>query len=60
MYAYTLGPALGGLLAGLFHMIHRKAHRPVDHHTHSSVDIDHLAPNDFDSNEKEEKNLLAY
>ena len=24
-YAYTIGPALGGLLAGIFHQIHRKA-----------------------------------
>ena len=24
-YAYTIGPALGGLLAGIFHQIHRRA-----------------------------------
>jgi len=29
-YAYTLGPALGGLFAGFFHIIHAKAHKPVD------------------------------
>ena len=27
-YAYTLGPALGGLCAGLFHLLHREAHKP--------------------------------
>ena len=24
-YAYTLGPAIGGILAGLFHLLHAKA-----------------------------------
>jgi len=28
LYAYTLGPALGGCLAGLFHIFHAKAHAP--------------------------------
>jgi len=27
-YAYTVGPAIGGLLAGLFHLIHAKFHEP--------------------------------
>ena len=30
LYAYTLGPAIGGLLAGIFHLFHAKLHDP-DH-----------------------------
>ena len=29
LYAYTLGPALGGLCAGLFHIFHREHHKPA-------------------------------
>lgn len=29
VYIYTLGPALGGLLAGFFHLLHAPAHEPV-------------------------------
>ena len=28
LYAYTLGPSLGGLIAGLFHIFHREHHKP--------------------------------
>ena len=34
-YAYTGGPALGGILSGLFFLIHEQCHKePEDHHHH--------------------------
>jgi len=30
LYAYTIGPIIGGLLAGLFFIFHRKLHEPDD------------------------------
>ena len=32
LYAYTLGPALGGTVAGFFHLIHKQLHEPEHHH----------------------------
>ena len=31
LYAYTVGPAIGGVLAGIFHLFHKKAHVPDEH-----------------------------
>ena len=41
LYAYTLGPAMGGLLAGCFHCLHAKAFEPDDR------------AKDFDASQKE-------
>ena len=35
LYAYTVGPAIGGLFAGLFHIVHAKAHEPIHGRSHT-------------------------
>ena len=30
LWCYTIGPYIGGLCAGLFHLVHKKAHEPED------------------------------
>ena len=43
LYAYTLGPALGGLCAGLFHIFHREHHKPNKHISYdSNTKVDNL------------------
>ena len=41
-YAYTLGPALGGILAGLFHLLHAKAFAEKKEALHTYEDPDEV------------------